>query len=200
MDEFSATTIILGILFLIIAGSIFAITGSRTFPIVGNFVPTGTGIMGFVSNTAVKTGSFMPYIILLGGVGADIFLQEFRYTIMTAISVVAMAAGYVFQIVFYGGFPRFLPALTVGTSAALMYLLQDAWTQPQLSTEKRVIATIGSVTGMLLTAFVSMGTGGMFTTPYMNEFVSIMLGAGIGELAWAIVWNTMPDRLPLVNK
>jgi len=51
-----------------------------------------------------------------------------------------------------------------------------------------------------LTALVSMGSGGMFTTPYLNELVSIVLGAGIGELAWAFVWSTMPDRLPLVNK
>ena len=200
MDEFSATTLILGILFLIIAGSIFAISGSRPFPFLGNLVPTTTGVLGAVSYTAAGAGSWMPFIILLGGVIADVFIQEFRYTLMTIISVVAMAAGFVFQIVFYGGFPRFLPALTVGTSAALMYLLQDAWTQPQLSTGNRVIATAGSVAGMLLTAFVSMGTGGMFTTPYLNEAVSIILGAGIGELAWAIVWNTMPDRLPLVNK
>ena len=200
MDEFSATTLILGILFLIIAGSIFAITGSRSVPIVGAFIPTGPGMMGFLGSTLKTTGSWTPYLILLGGVGADIFLQEFRYTLMTVISGVAMAVGIVFQIVFYGGVPTFLPALTVGTAAALTYLMQDAWTQPQLSTEKRVIATIGGLVGMVVTALVSMGTGGMFTTPYMNEAVSIIMGAGIGELAWAMVWNTMPDRLPLVNQ
>jgi hypothetical protein len=200
MDEFSATTLILGILFLIIAGSIFAITGSRSVPIVGPFIPTGPGMMGFFGSALKTTGSWTPYVILLGGVGADIFLQEFRYTLLTVISGVAMVVGIVFQVVFYGGVPKFLPALTVGTAAALTYLMQDAWTQPQLSTEKRVIATIGGLVGMVVTALVSMGTGGMFTTPYMNEAVSIIMGAGIGELAWAIIWNTMPDRLPLVNK
>jgi hypothetical protein len=111
-----------------------------------------------------------------------------------------MVVGFVFQIVFYGGFPRFLPALTVGTSAAMMYLMQDAWTQPQLSMEKRVMTTLGASTGIVLTALVSMGSGGMFTTPYLNEMVSVALGAGIGELAWAMVYGTMRDRLPLTNK
>lgn len=191
----------IGVLLLITAGAIFAITGSRALPSFnGLMLPSSQGLMGFASSTAQTTGSYLPYAILLGGPIADFVLQEFRYTIMTAISVVAMVVGFVFQIVFYGGFPRFLPALTVGTSAAMMYLMQDAWTQPQLSMEKRVMTTIGATTGMVLTALVSMGSGGMFTTPYLNEMVSIVLGAGIGELAWATVYGTMPDRLPLVNK
>jgi len=201
MNIFSAEAILLGMVLLIAAGAIFAITGSRALPTYnGSMLPTTQSILGAVGNTAQTTGSWMPYAILLGGPISDFALQEFRYTIMTVISVVAMVVGYVFQIVFYGGFPRFLPALTVGTSAALMYLMQDAWTQSQLSMEKRVITTIGATTGMALTALVSMGSGGMFTTPYLNEVVSIVLGAGIGELAWAIVYGTMPDRLPLVNK
>jgi hypothetical protein len=201
MDTFSAGALLIGVLLLITAGAIFAITGSRALPSFnGLMLPSSQGLMGFASSTAQTTGSYLPYAILLGGPIADFVLQEFRYTIMTAISVVAMVVGFVFQIVFYGGFPRFLPALTVGTSAAMMYLMQDAWTQPQLSMEKRVMTTIGATTGMVLTALVSMGSGGMFTTPYLNEMVSIVLGAGIGELAWATVYGTMPDRLPLVNK
>ena len=201
MDILSAAAILIGILLLIVAGSIFAISGSRALPALnGSMLPSGQTILGAVSTTGRTTGSWMPYVILLGGPIADLVLEEFRYTIMTVISVIAMVVGYVFQIVFYGGFPRFLPALTVGTSAALMYLMQDSWSQPQLSMEKRVITTLGASTGMVLTALVSMGSGGMFTTPYLNEMVSIVLGAGLGELAWAIVYGSMPDRLPLVNK
>ena len=201
MDTFSAQALLIGVLLLIAAGSILAITGSRALPSFnGVSLPSSQGLMGFASTTAQTTGSYLPYAILLGGPIADVILQDFRYTIMTAISVVAMVVGFVFQIVFYGGFPRFLPALTVGTSAAMMYLMQDAWTQPQLSMEKRVMTTLGASTGVVLTALVSMGSGGMFTTPYLNEIVSVALGAGIGELAWAMVYGTMRDRLPLTNK
>jgi uncharacterized membrane protein len=201
MDVFSAGALLIGVLLLIAAGSVLAISGSRALPTFnGSMLPSTYSILGVASTTAQTTGSWMPYMILLGGPIADLLTQDFRYTIMTAISAIAMVVGFVFQIVFYGGIPRFLPALTVGTSAALMYLIQDAWNQPQLSMEKRALTTIGASTGMVLTALVSMGSGGMFTTPYLNELVSIVLGAGIGELAWAFVWSTMPDRLPLVNK
>ena len=181
---------------LIVAGSVFAITGSRASALdAATASAKGFSFSAIVFPVIRTTGGWIPYLLWALGPLADVYYQTFRYTLLSVVSVIAMVVGLLFQLILHGG-GGIVPALTVGTTAALVYLIQDAWVQP-IGMNNAIGVTVGSTIGIILTALVS--TAGMLKSPLMDAGAAILLGAGIGELSWVMVYNTMPFLLPLAN-
>ena len=187
------TALLVAILFIVVAGSVFAITGIRQMPSVS--LPTSS-ISATALSSARSAGLWIPYVLLIGGPMLDVAYQDFRYTLLTFISMAAMALGFVYQIILHGP-GDLLPGLTVGTSAAITYLIQDAWLR-DISEQKKITVTIGGILAILLTALV-MSISSIGKSSIMNDMVAILLGAGFGELAWVIVYNVARDRLPFAK-
>jgi hypothetical protein len=107
-----------------------------------------------------------------------------------------MIAGFAFQTVFGGG-KGILPAITVGTTASAVYLIQDAWMTP-MSLEKKIIATsVGSLISVL-TALVANAAPG--SSPLRDAMSALLLGAGLGELTWVVVYNVNKSILPFATR
>lgn len=196
MDKSSIIALLTGLVMLIVAGSVFAITGSRASALdAATASAKGFSFSAIVFPVIRTTGGWIPYLLWALGPLADVYYQTFRYTLLSVVSVIAMVVGLLFQLILHGG-GGIVPALTVGTTAALVYLIQDAWVQP-IGMNNAIGVTVGSTIGIILTALVS--TAGMLKSPLMDAGAAILLGAGIGELSWVMVYNTMPFLLPLAN-
>jgi hypothetical protein len=195
MDEKAVTALLSAILLLGVSAGVFMITGMRPLPAMPN-IPMGMTWSGMALSGVTTAGGYAPYLIWLGGPLADLYYQEFRYTLMTLISIGSMLAGFAFQIVFGGG-RGILPAITVGTAAASVYIIQDAWLTP-MSLEKQIIATsVGSLIS-ILTALVANAAPG--SSPLRDAMSALLLGAGLGELAWVVVYNVNKDLLPFAKR
>jgi hypothetical protein len=196
MDKNSIIALLTGLVMLIVAGSVFAITGSRASALdAATASAKGFSFSAMLFPVIRTTGGWVPYLLWALGPLADVYYQTFRYTLLAVVSIVAMVVGLLFQLILHGG-GGIVPALTVGTTAALVYLIQDAWVQP-VGMNNAIGVTVGSVIGIILTALVS--TAGMLKSPLMDAGAAILLGAGIGELSWVMTYNTVPGLLPLAN-
>jgi hypothetical protein len=196
MDKSSIIALLTGLLMLIVAGSVFAITGSRASALDAAAASAkGFSLSSMLFPVIRTTGGLIPYLLWTIGPLVDVYYSTFRYTILAIISVIAMVVGLLFQLILHGG-GGIVPALTVGTTAALVYLIQDAWVQP-IGMNNTIGVTVGSVIGIILTALVS--TAGMLKSPLMDAGAAVLLGAGIGELSWVMTYNTAPGLLPLAN-
>ena len=198
MDKNSIIALLSGIVMLIVAGSVFAITSGMSIPFPA--IPSGPsgGITGMLL-AAIRTGGRgVPYLIWLGGPIADIYYQEFRYSALSIISIGAMGVGLLYQMILGVAKNGVLPAFTVGTTAAAVYLIQDAWMQP-IGINLQVVATAFGVLAALLSALVSTG-GTVLGSALSDAGAALLLGAGIGELAWVIMYNAAPQLLPLAKK
>jgi len=192
MDQKAVIALLSSILLLGVSAGVFMITGMKPLPAV----PMGMTWSGMALSGVTTAGGWAPYLIWLGGPMADLYYQEFRYTLLALISVGSMFAGFGFQIVF-GGNKGILPAITVGTTAASVYLIQDAWLT-SMSLEKKIIATsVGSILS-ILTALVANAAPGS-PSPLRDAVAALLLGAGLGELAWVIVYNLNNGILPFAK-
>jgi hypothetical protein len=181
---------------LIVAGAVFVITGTKAGALDAAAASAkGMSMSAMIFPVIRTTGGWVPYLLWTLGPLADVYYGTFRYTILSIISVIAMAVGLLFQLILHGG-GGIVPALTVGTTAALVYLIQDAWVQP-IGMNNTIGVTAGGLIGILLTALVS--TAGMLKSPLLDAGAAVLLGAGIGELSWVMMYNTMPGLLPLTT-
>ena len=202
MDKNSVAALISGLLMLIVAGSVFAITGSRPVPSVP--IPDPRTIVASSFAPALQmAGGWAPYSILFGGPIADIYYQEFRYTILTVISLVGMTVGVIYYSILHGT-GGFVNAFVLGTCAAITYLIQDAWVQ-KMSLENQVITTVFGILGVGITALVSGGPLALTSilgawNALLGSAPALLLGAGIGELSWVTTYNVARDRLPFAKR
>lgn len=198
MDKNSVIALMSGLLMLIVSGAVLTITGSRKLPTVPFPDPRNLGPMSFLP--AFQTaGGWIPYSIMLGGPIADLYYQEIRYSILSFISISAMILGLVYQGILHGS-GSVVPALVVGTSAAMVYLIQDAWMQA-LSLENKVITTFSGLIAIGLTMLVSnTGIPGMVSSSTASFAAALLLGGGIGELSWVTTYNIARDRLPFAKR
>ena len=195
MDQKAVIALISAIVLLGVSAGVFMITGMRPLPAMPN-IPMGMTWSSMVLYGVTTAGGYAPYLIWLGGPIADIYYQEFRYTLLTLISIGSMLAGFAFQLVFGGG-KGILPAITVGTTAAAVYLIQSAWAT-DMTLEKKIIATsVGSLIS-ILTALVANAAPG--SSPLSDAMSALLLGAGLGELAWVVVYNVNKDLLPFATR
>jgi len=192
MDTNAVIALMTGLLMLIVAGSVFAITGVRNMPLPNT---TGVSAMSTFFSTSQTVGGWIPTVAIAGGPIADLYYRKFKYSIISLISVSAMLLGLVFQSIL-NGTGGFVPALVVGTSASMMYLIQDAWMQ-KLSVESSVVTTVAGVAGIALTIFgANNGSTTMMTNVALKYGSAVLLGAGVGELAWVTTYNVDRSRLP----
>lgn len=196
MDKSSIIALLGGLLLLIVAGAVFVITGPKAAVVDA----AAASAKGFSFSTMLypiirTAGGWTPYLLWAAAPLADIYYSTFRYTIITIISVIAMTVGLLFQLILHGG-GGIVPALTVGTTAGVVYVIQDAWTQP-IGPTQPIIITILGVIAVILTALVS--TAGMLKSPMLDALAAMILGAGIGELSWVMMYNSMPGLLPLAK-
>jgi hypothetical protein len=181
---------------LIVAGAVFVITGPKAAALdSATSSVRGMSFSSMLFPVIRTTGGWLPYILWLAAPLADVYYATFRYTIITIVSVIAMTVGLLFQLILHGG-GGIVPALTVGTTAGLVYVIQDAWVQP-IGMNNTIAVTVGGVIGIIVTALVS--TAGMLKSPLLDAGAAILLGAGIGELSWVMTYNTVPGLLPLAS-
>jgi hypothetical protein len=196
MDKTSIVALLTGLVLLIVAGAVFVITGTKAGAVDAAAASAkGMSFSAMLFPAIRLTGGWFPYLLWAIAPLADIYYSTFRYTIITIISVIAMSVGLLFQLILHGG-GGIVPALTVGTTAGLVYVIQDAWAQ-NIGMNKAIGVTVGGAIGIILTALVS--TAGMLKSPLLDAGAAILLGAGIGELSWVMTYNTMPGLLPLAS-
>ena len=197
MDKSSIIALLTGLLLLIVAGAVFVITGPKAAAVDAAAASAkGMNFSAMLFPVIRTVGGWIPYALFALGPLADIYYATFRYTIVTIVSFIAMSVGLLFQLILHGG-GGIVPALTVGTTAGVVYVIQDAWVQ-QIGSNKAIIITVAGVVSVILTALVS--TAGMLKSPMLDALAAIILGAGIGELSWVMTYNSAPGLLPLASQ
>ena len=197
MDKSSIIALLTGLLLLIVAGAVFVITGPKAAAVDAAAASAkGMNFSAMLFPVIRTLGGWIPYVLFALGPLVDIYDATFRYTIVTIVSFIAMSVGLLFQLILHGG-GGIVPALTVGTTAGVVYVIQDAWVQ-QIGSNKAIIITVAGVVSVILTALVS--TAGMLKSPMLDALAAIILGAGIGELSWVMTYNSAPGLLPLASQ
>ena len=197
MDKSSIIALLTGLLLLIVAGAVFVITGPKAAAVDAAAASAkGMNFSAMLFPVIRTLGGWIPYVLFALGPLVDIYDATFRYTIVTIVSFIAMSVGLLFQLILHGG-GGIVPALTVGTTAGAVYVIQDAWVQ-QIGSNKAIIITVAGVVSVILTALVS--TAGMLKSPMLDALAAIILGAGIGELSWVMTYNSAPGLLPLASQ
>lgn len=159
--------------------------------------PAGPGMMSFVKSApglgymTQMIGVSIPFILMGLPVLVDMGFRKFKYSIVTLIGVIAMGVGIAVQRAIVGNIGQ-LTMLTVGTSAMIGYLFQDAIVEP-MDMGVRVTYCLFMLAALILQVLNS-AIGGF--SPLISDLSAVALGTGLGVTSWLIVWTYAKDKLP----
>lgn len=149
--------------------------------------------LGAFKKYGLRLGLIVPYCLIIIPPLIDLYEREFKYSLVSVIGVGSALLGYGFQYAIKGG-GSFLPALTVGTTAMITFILNDAWMQKRHA-HFTLILTLACALIVFFQA-INNPPEGVFSTPLLNDGVAVLLGAGLGLIGWSISWNTYRSYLP----
>lgn len=195
MDVATSHALTYSIVILVVVASLLYSTRPTEGPEASSINPEEIGMsaLNALKSYGFRIGLIAPYGLILIPPLIDLYDREFKYSLVSVIGVASAIIGYAFQYAIKGG-GSFLPALTVGTTAMISFILNDAWMQKGY-TRYTIFATL---IGGLLIFFQALNNppSHVFESPLMNDGVAVLLGAGLGLLGWMISWNTYREFLP----
>jgi hypothetical protein len=193
MDPSISSGLVYGIIAVVVAGGLLFMTRKTSL------VTPLVGIRGYVPNLSTFqrwgriAGILIPFVIIAVGPLMDLYYNGFHYTTISLVGISAMVLGFLYQSLIQKT-SAYLSTLTIGTAATLTYILFDLWSQAE-GYNFKVISTVVGVVLMFLQLLHTV-SGPVFSSSALNDGVGMLLGSGLGAIAWTIVYNTYREYLP----
>lgn len=201
MDPSASVGLIYGIIALIVAGGLLFMSRPKT-PSVPTVTPpvdskSYSTILSSFQRWGRIAGIVIPFVIIGIGPLMDLYYNSFHYTTISIVGIASMLVGFLYQAIVRGT-TAYLSTLTVGTSATITYVLIDILVQGEGYNFKVLSAIVSAV--LLFLQLVHTSSGPVFSSSLLNDGVGLLLGSGLGAIAWTVVYNTYRDYLPITPK
>lgn len=194
MDPVASTGLVYGIIAVVVAGGLLFMTRKTSV------APSSMSVGSYIPNLSTFqrwgriAGILIPFVIIAIGPLMDLYYNSFHYTTISLVGISAMLLGYLYQAIAHGT-SAYLSSLTIGTSAALTYLLFDIWVQSDGYNFKVLSTVVGAV--VMFLQLLHTVSGPVFSSSLMNDGVGLLLGSGLGAISWVVVYNFYREYLPL---
>ena len=193
MDPIVSPGLGYGIIAIVVAGGLLFMTRPTSVlpsaSSVGSYLPS----LSSFQRWGRIAGILIPFILIAIGPLMDLAKNSFHYTTISLIGIAAMVLGFGYQAIVHGT-SAYLSSLTIGTSAILTYVLYDVWANGE-GYNYKVLSTVLGVVLMFLQLLHTV-SGPVFSSSLLNDGVGVLLGSGLGAVAWVVVYQYYREYLP----
>jgi hypothetical protein len=191
MDQSVSAGLVYGIIAVTVAGGLLFMTRPpiQTSWNVRGYIPT----LSSFQRWGRIAGILIPFVLIAVGALMDLYYNRFHYTTISLVGICAMILGFAYQAIIHGT-SAYLSSLTIGTAAGLAYILFDLWAQTEGYTFKVLSTLLGLV--IMFLQLLHTVSGPVFSSSLLNDGVGVLLGSGLGTIAWVIVNNMYREYLP----